>query len=271
MRGVFPRTEPIWASSHVAPSATQPPREPSTLPPPKPATWEAAEPARPETPDATWHTGPRPAAASAEAGAGQPPPGRAGTAASTLTSVDPGAGVVEEGHDARSRYDQEDGQSRDEDRPPADEALLVVLAVRAEGPGRRADDQSHQGQGQGPELQAVHEVLEDLAPGELARVRAHGDHADHPARSRVDGLRGVDRSRGAQARGPAGAATPFGRGCTGQESEAGKQDGGHGPNCTDLDILFQYFSCYFTIFPSYMSGSSRVSHWPAMLRLCSRM
>ena len=68
---VVPMTEPIWVSSHEAPSATQPPRASSTLLTPKPATCEAAAPAE----AATWQTGPSPVVARAAAAAGQAAPG----------------------------------------------------------------------------------------------------------------------------------------------------------------------------------------------------
>src|ERR1035438_6441123 len=97
------------------------------------------------------------------------------------TSVDALSGVEEEVDDGRPRPDQQGGQPRDEHGATADERLLVVLAVGTQGPRRRTDQQAHQGQGQGPGTQPVHQVLEHLATGERVGVRCERD-VDGPCR-----------------------------------------------------------------------------------------
>ena len=127
----------------------------STLSTPNPATWEAAEPASAgRRPRPAWQTGPSPAPPSAPAADGHDAAGTSGRPAATATSVHALAGVEEEVDDRRSGADQQRGQPRDEHGPPADEGLLVVLAVGAERPRRRADHQSDQRQGQGPARRA---------------------------------------------------------------------------------------------------------------------
>ena len=114
----------------------------------------------------------------------------------------------EEVDDARSRTDQEGGESGDEHGPATDEALLVVLPVRSEGPRRGPDDQSDQRQGQGPSVESVHEVLEDVPTRERTRVRGElqvrcaGQEPPCPGQgARCPERQGrVDRSEGGVAR-----------------------------------------------------------------------
>ena len=232
------RTLPIWAEQprgavgHPARRGRR-----ARCRPRSPATWEAAEPTGPadRSRRAPGTPGPSPSAPSAAAADGQESPGMAGTRHGQCTPwpalkkkfTMPGPAPISRAASPETR------------RPAGRRRTAGSSGRGSRVPRPPPRSAGRPGTGPGPSLQAVHEVLEDLASGELARVRAM------MATSTIE--RGATRDDRRDAR------------CMPPQVEVSGVEA-----CPLYEILFNAFSC-FSFWPSrrlVVTAGPR----PAMLR-----
>ena len=242
----------------AAPWRPSRPSASSTLSTPKPddsgcgrADGTARQPKPPGTPGrARWPPGRR-------RRPGRLRPGGRGRPTGRLTSVHARPAVKKKLTMAGSGADQQRGQTRDEHGPPTDEGLLVVLAVGAEGPRRRADDQPDQRQGQGPDLAGRSSDSGAAHPRAAGRVRGSCPPRRRPVGRRSDGGVAVGQRAPTARRASGGAGRTAGGRRAGRRASRQRRE---------RRTYFQYFSCIFVVPLTSPGGSPRLVHRPAMLR-----